>query len=232
LLAAEPIHGPRLDHGRRAGPRVHKIRIARTGRALHKEAMRSIMRYLLRGTLVVVPTTVTLYVVYLAFSTLDRVLPLGVPGLGLVVTLGLITLIGLLSSNVIGKTLVDELESLVGRLPLVKLVYTSIKDLMSAFVGDKKRFDRPVSVSLVPGGALRALGFVTRDDLSSLGLSDYVAVYFPQSYNFAGNMVLVHRGLVEPLGAHNADVMTFIISGGVSGCDGGVGLDRISQPGG
>ena len=210
-------------------PAASKFKIARTGRALHKKAMRLLMRYLLRGTLIVVPTIVTLYVVYLAFSTLDRLLPLPIPGLGLMVTLGLITLVGLLSSNVVGRTLVEELESLVGKLPLVKLVYTSIKDLMNAFVGDRKRFDRPVSVSLAPGGTLRALGFITRDDLSSLGLSEHVAVYFPQSYNFAGNIVLVHRSTLEPLRANSAELMTFIVSGGVSGCDGAV-APNPSQP--
>lgn len=192
--------------------------------------MRWILRYLLRGTLVVVPTAITLYVVYLAFSWLDRLLPLGIPGLGLVVTLALITLVGLLTSNVIGKTLVEELENWVGKLPLVKLVYSSIKDLMDAFVGTKKRFDRPVLVRLEPGGGIRALGFITREDLKGPGLVGHVAVYFPQSYNFAGNVVLVDRALIEPLVTPSGDLMTFIVSGGVSGCEGGLVLGTGVEP--
>jgi uncharacterized membrane protein len=182
-----------------------------------KQPMRSLLGYFVRGMLVVVPTALTLYVVYFAFTTVDKLLPLGVPGLGLVVTLVLITFVGFLSSNVIGNTLVEEFERLIARLPLTKLVYTSIKDLMGAFVGDRKRFDRPVSVSLTSEGAVRALGFVTREQLGFLDMDGHVAVYFPQSYNFAGNLVLVPRARVEPLETNSAELMTFIVSGGVSG---------------
>jgi uncharacterized membrane protein len=179
--------------------------------------MRSLIRYLVRGMLVVIPTALTVYVVYFAFTAVDRLLPLGVPGLGLVVTLVLITFIGFLSSNVIGNTLVQELERLLAKLPLVKLVYTSIKDLMDAFVGDRKRFDRPVAVSLTSEGRVRALGFITREKLSFLRTEHSVAVYFPQSYNFAGNLLVVPSELVEPLETNSVELMTFIVSGGVSG---------------
>jgi uncharacterized membrane protein len=98
----------------------------------------------------------------------------------------------------------------------VKLIYTSIKDLIRAFVGDHKSFDQPAAVALVPGGA-RILGFVTRDALHALGMPECVAVYFPQSYNFAGQVAVVPRQHVELLDVSSAEVMTFIVSGGVSG---------------
>ncbi|MBN1606319.1 MAG: DUF502 domain-containing protein [Polyangiaceae bacterium] len=179
--------------------------------------MRSLIGYFVRGMLVVVPTAFTVWVVYFAFTTVDKLLPLGVPGLGLVVTLAVITFVGFLSSNVIGNTLVEEFERLIAKLPLTKLVYSSIKDLMGAFVGDRKRFDRPVSVSLTSEGAVRALGFITREELGFLGMHRHVAVYFPQSYNFAGNLVLVPSERIEPLSTNSAELMTFIVSGGVSG---------------
>jgi uncharacterized membrane protein len=179
--------------------------------------MRSLLGFFVRGMLVVVPTALTVWVVYFAFTTVDKLLPLGIPGLGLVVTLAVITFVGFLSSNVIGHTLVEEFERLIAKLPLTKLVYSSIKDLMGAFVGDRKRFDRPVSVSLTSDGAVRALGFVTREALGFLGMHRHLAVYFPQSYNFAGNLVLVPSERVEPLDTNSAELMTFIVSGGVSG---------------
>lgn len=189
--------------------------------------MRSLIRFFMRGMLVVVPTALTLYVIYFAFTAVDKLLPLGIPGLGLVVTLALITFVGFLSSNVIGNTLVEEFERLIAKLPLTKLVYSSIKDLMGAFVGDRKRFDRPVSVTLAEEGAVRALGFVTREQLSFLGMEHYVAVYFPQSYNFAGNLVLVPTERVQPLETNSAELLTFIVSGGVSGYAGnGQGPDQ------
>ncbi len=176
-----------------------------------------LVRYFLRGLLVIAPLGLTVYIVWLVLSTVDRILPFPIPGLGLVVTVVLITLVGIATSNVVGRTAVELADALFGRLPLVKLVYTSIKDLVDAFVGDKRRFDVPVAVALAPDSGARALGFVTRDGLVRIGMPDYVAVYFPQSYNFAGYLLLVPRSRVEPLDVPAAEVMTFIISGGVSG---------------
>ncbi len=179
----------------------------------------------------VVPVALTVYAVVLTFTTLDQLLPLGVPGLGLLLTLAVITGVGMLTSNVIGKTLVEEFESALTRVPLVKLIYSSIKDLMNAFVGDKKRFDRPVAVALSPSSSVMALGFVTQDNLELLGLTTHVAVYFPQSYNFAGNLVLVPRELVRPVVVGSSDLMTFIVSGGVSGLVCGTPPPAAGTPG-
>src|SRR5215208_816505 len=128
-------------------------------------SLKSLVRYFLRGCLVTAPLGLTVYIVWVVLSAIDDLLNLQVPGLGLVATLALITLVGVLTSNVVGRTVVDLADNLLGRLPLVKLVYTSIKDLVSAFVGDKKRFDVPVAVTVSASGA-RLLGFVTRDGLA------------------------------------------------------------------
>ncbi|HWP04703.1 MAG TPA: DUF502 domain-containing protein [Polyangiaceae bacterium] len=186
-----------------------------------------LVRYFLRGCLVTAPLGLTVYIVWFVLATVDRFLPLPIPGLGLVVTLALITLVGVLTSNVVGRSVIELADSLFGRLPLVKLVYTSIKDLVSAFVGDKKRFDKPVAVTISPGTHARVLGFVTREGLGRLGMPDMVAVYFPQSYNFAGYLMLVPRANVEPLDLPPAEVMTFIVSGGVSGF--GVGQSILPE---
>jgi uncharacterized membrane protein len=162
-------------------------------------------------------------------SWIDRLLPFGVPGLGLVVTVGLITLVGVLTSNVVGRSFVELADWQLRRLPLVKLVYTSIKDLVSAFVGDKRRFDVPVSVAIVPGSDVRMLGFVTRQGMARFGQPDAVAVYFPQSYNFAGCLAIVPRDRVDVLDLPSSEVMTFIVSGGISGF--GVGESMLpSEP--
>ncbi|HEY3500698.1 MAG TPA: DUF502 domain-containing protein [Polyangiaceae bacterium] len=177
--------------------------------------LKRLVAYFLRGCLVTAPLGLTIYIVWLVLSAVDRILPFQIPGIGLVVTVGLITLIGVLTSNVVGRSLLDMAESLLHRLPLVKLVYTSIKDLVSAFVGDKKRFDVPAAVTL-PGG-VRLLGFVTRDGLANIGMPDHVAVYIPQSYNFAGYLLIVPRAQVEALDLSASELMTFVVSGGVSG---------------
>ena len=109
------------------------------------------------------------------------------------------------------------------RAPLVKILYTSIKDLIEAFVGDRRRFNRPVLVTLGGPPSVEALGFVTCDDLSPIGAAGRVAVYFPQSYNFAGNLVIVPLESVRPINADPGRVMAFIVSGGISG--------GVDQPG-
>ncbi len=178
--------------------------------------MKTLLGWFWQGCLVLVPVAATLYVGYLVVTTFDHLIPVGLPGLGLVAALALTTLAGFLTSNMLGRAVVRWAERVLGMLPFVKLVYTSIRDLVHAFVSDKKGFDRPVLVPLLPGGG-RVLGFLTREDLSPLGTPDHVAVYVPQSYNFAGNLVVIPRDQVQELDVESPEVLAFIISGGVSG---------------
>jgi uncharacterized membrane protein len=182
-----------------------------------RTTMKILLGYFWRGCLVLLPLAATVYIVVLVVSTLDRMLPVGIPGLGFVLTLVVITAVGALTTNVIGRAIFELAEKWLTALPLVRLVYTSIRDLIEAFVGDKKRFDRPVSVAVVPGSEMRALGFVTRESMDVLAMPGLVAVYFPQSYNFAGNLLLVPREQIEQLNASSTDLMTFVVSGGISG---------------
>jgi uncharacterized membrane protein len=179
--------------------------------------MKTLFGYFWRGCLLLLPAAATVYIAFLIFRSIDNMVPVGIPGLGFLLTVVVITLGGFLTSNVVGRAAFDVTDRWLARVPLAKLIYTSIRDLINAFVGDKKRFDRPVAVTIVPGSRMRALGFVTRDGLEPLGMGDQVAVYFPQSYNFAGNLVVVPRDQIEPLTVSTTDFMTFIVSGGVSG---------------
>ncbi len=187
--------------------------------------LRKIPTYFLRGALVSIPLALTLYIILWLLQTIDRLLPIGIPGLGLLLTLALITAVGFLTSNVVGRRVLEQTDRFLKHVPLVKLVYTSIKDLVSAFVGENRSFERAVAVRLSASSSHRLLGFVTRQDLRVLGLTNHVAVYFPQSYNFAGNLVLVPADLVEPLDVPSGEMMTFIVSGGVSGL--GVGQSLL-----
>jgi len=188
--------------------------------------MKAVMRYFWRGLLVFVPAALTVFALAWTFGKLDAafraLFKLEQPGLGLalgvVVTFGLITAIGFLASNVLGRWLFGLVDRVFTRLPLVKLLYGSVKDFVEAFASEKKSFDRPVVVELVPGGAA-AVGFVTQNDLAALGLGGRVAVYFPQSYNFAGSLLIVSADRVRPLAVDSSVAMTFIVSGGVAGPD-------------
>lgn len=179
--------------------------------------MNRLLGYFWRGCLVLVPVAVTAYSAYLVVSVFDQLVPLGIPGLGFLVVLVVVTLVGFMTSNVIGSAVVDAVEGWLTSVPLLKLVYGSIRDLVEAFVGEGRKFDRPVAVRLEPGGECYLLGFVTRDTLSQLGMVNHVAVYVPQSYNFAGNLLIVPRDQVKPLRATSSDLMAFVVSGGISG---------------
>ncbi len=182
-----------------------------------RSAMQRVLANFLKGLLVLVPMVGTLYVLYLVFTTIDGMLNLPIPGVGFLLTLIFIILIGALASNIFFRELFGYFESLVTRLPLVKLLYFSIKDLIGAFVGEKKSFNRPVIVELMPGGGIKAMGFITSENLDLPGTEGYVAVYLPQSYNFAANLILVPKERITLLPPEDsARFMAFIVSGGVS----------------
>ncbi|MFO0682273.1 MAG: DUF502 domain-containing protein [Sandaracinus sp.] len=169
-----------------------------------------------RGLLVLVPTVGTAYTIWLVLSWIDSAIGVPIPGLGLVITLTLILVTGFVASNVIGQAVIGALENAVKRLPVVSLLYTSLKDLLGAFVGDKKSFDRPAMVALDGEGKTKVFGFVTCQRFDDVRLAGYVAVYLPQAYNFAGNVILVPKDRVEYVDADPAQFMAFVVSGGVS----------------
>ena len=190
--------------------------------------MKQITRYFLSGLLWVAPVGLTVYILYEVFGWVDELLVWPeevlfgrtVPGLGFVLVIITIILIGLLTSNFLTRRLFNLVNSLFARLPLVKLLYLSVRDLLQAFIGEKKRFDKPVLVQVLPGSGTRVIGFITNEDLSTLGVEGSVAVYLPQSYNFAGNLIIVSKDSVTPLKVDAGAAMTFIISGGVSAYQG------------
>jgi uncharacterized membrane protein len=179
--------------------------------------MKRLVNSFFQGLLVVGPLAITLYVCWAVFSTIDRWLGLPIPGVGFVLTIVLITLVGFLATNLVTRGTISLVERVMARLPFLRLIYTSTKDLLDAFVGEKRRFDRPVLVSLTATNDVRVLGFVTRDTLSALGLPGSVAVYVPQSYGWAGNVVLCATERVSPVTLDSSDVMAFVVSGGVTG---------------
>jgi uncharacterized membrane protein len=182
-----------------------------------KNLLSLFVRYFFNGTLFIVPLVATLYFVFEAFSWLDSRLNLPYPGVGFLIIVTGITLFGYFTTLFAFRTLSVWFEQIINRIPLVKLVYSSIKDLMAAFVGEKKKFDRPVLVTLHRESHLQRIGFITQDDLSHVGLEGKVVVYFPQSYAMAGDHFLVPKECVTPLPLSGAQAMKFIISGGVSG---------------
>jgi uncharacterized membrane protein len=178
--------------------------------------MRRLAGYFLRGLVITAPLALTVYVCISIVTVIDNWIPFSVPGVGFAITIGLITVVGALGSNVLTDSLVGLIDRLLEKLPFVRLLYGTAKDFFEAFAGDKKRFDTAVLVTLYPASEAKALGFMTRNDVLMFGLTDHVAVYLPHSYGFTGQLLLVPAAHVTPVQAGSAELMTFIVSGGVT----------------
>jgi uncharacterized membrane protein len=182
---------------------------------------RRIFNYFLGGLLIILPVAGTAYILISAFSFVDGLIDTSpvfgksIPGLGLLVVLGLVTLVGFIGGGILTKPLLDFMDHLLEKIPGIKIIYSSLKDFMEAFVGEKKKFTEPVVVEMNNG--LFKMGFVTSRELAKISLEGYVAVYFPHSYNFSGNVFLVPEEKIKAVRANSSDFMKFIVSGGVMG---------------
>jgi uncharacterized membrane protein len=191
--------------------------------------MKKILNYFLQGLLVAVPVFVTFYVLIAGIAWIDSLLPFRVPvripgwgiyeipGLGILVIFVLITLLGYFASFLVANPVFRIFEKAMIRIPFFKVVYSSVRDLIEAFVGEKKRFTKPVLVKMSSDTELQRIGFITEDDLSRIGIPQgKMAVYFPFSYGFNGQLFIVPVQHISVLNASGTDMLKFIISGGVT----------------
>ncbi|WP_319230537.1 DUF502 domain-containing protein [Draconibacterium orientale] len=186
--------------------------------------MKKILNYFLQGLLYIAPFAITAYIVYLMFNFInglvdpivEKYLKIDIPALGILIVFIFLVFVGLVGQSIIARPIKVLFEKLMNKAPIIKLVYSAFNDLFSAFVGKEKKFNKPVMVLVNPVSNLEKLGFLTQDDLSQLGAKDKVAVYFPHSYNFSGELFIVPSNQVKPLAINPAVAMKFIVSGGVS----------------
>ncbi len=163
-----------------------------------------------------VPIALTIYIIVISIRWLDGLIELNIPGLGLLIILGSITVFGYLGSSFLAQPFLNLFEKVMLRLPFVRIIYTSLKDLMQAFVGDQKKFNQPVMIDVLPDGTIKRVGFITQEDMEGLGAPGFVAIYLPHSYNFSGNLILVPKEQVKPIDVSSTDAMKFVVSGGVT----------------
>jgi len=179
--------------------------------------MKKIINYFLQGLLYIVPISVTLYVVYWTFQKIDGILPFKFPGLGLIVIIALITFIGFAGSVIIASPINSFFQRLLRKAPLLKTIYSSMKDLMSTFVGKKKGFNQAVLIKLYENSTIERLGFITNENLSSLGIKGgKILVYLPHSYAFSGQLFVVEKSYITPIDKPSSEIMKLIVSGGVT----------------
>ncbi len=196
-----------------------------------KNIVKALLNYFFKGLIVVVPLGAAAFLIFWAVSSIDSALNLSdflwtdskgkpryIPGLGIVNVFVIIMIAGILVTSVITDPIKRWFNRWVNRLPFFNFLYSSIKDLTEAFVGDEKKFNEAVIVEVNEFG-LKKIGFLVQKDLAKLNLPGEVAVYFPLSYSFAGQVVIIPADKVKPIDKNAADMMKFVISGGVSGLD-------------
>ncbi|CAI8249824.1 MAG: Uncharacterised protein [Cryomorphaceae bacterium] len=179
--------------------------------------MKKIINYFLQGLLYIVPISVTFYVVYWTFQKIDGILPFQFPGLGLIVIIALITFIGFAGSVIIASPINSFFQRLLKKAPLLRTIYSSMKDLMQTFVGKKKGFNQAVLIKLYENSTIERIGFITNENLNSLGIKGgKILVYLPHSYAFSGQLFVVEKSYITPIEKPSSEIMKLIVSGGVT----------------
>ncbi|MBC6988152.1 MULTISPECIES: DUF502 domain-containing protein [Hymenobacter] len=179
--------------------------------------MRQYFNYFLNGFLIVAPIALTIYILYASIRWLNNLFNFyDIPGLGLLLAIVAITVIGYVAKSFMVRPFLIITERLLHRTPLVSIIYSSLKDLFDAFVGDNQKFNCPVLVRINEEAHCYKMGFVTQDSMAAINQEALLAVYFPHSYNFSGELVLVPKDNVTYLELPSSEVMKFIVSGGVS----------------
>lgn len=195
-----------------------------------RRLLNRLLNYFFKGLLISIPLAATVGIIAWFFGILDSFLGNEavtntwyygkdhIPGLGVVIILGTILLIGWIGSSYIAKPFIDWFDDWLEKTPGIKFLYSSVKDIMEAFVGEKKKFSEPVLVEL-GADAIYKVGFITRKDLSKIGMPGFSAVYFPKSYGFVGDLYFVRNDKIKPLNANPTEVFKLIVSGGVTGIE-------------
>ncbi len=201
-----------------------------------KQFLKRLFHFFLQGLIILAPIAITMYAVSALFSFVDNILPdllvrifphwtneaghpIRIPGIGFIIVIVTVILVGYISSSFIVGRLVDLFDKILERTPGIKIIYSTVKDFFEAFAGNKRKFDKAVLVC-VQDRDVWQVGFITQQDVNQFDLKDYVAVYVPKSYAFAGQLYFVKPDRVKSLtGISAADAMKFAISGGVAEID-------------
>lgn len=194
-------------------------------RVWFKSGFGKVVSYFLQGLLLLAPIFVTIYAVFYIFNLLDSTIEkvfrflfhFYFPGIGIIAMFFIIAFIGFIGSLVIFQPMLHVFDALMERVPVVKDIYSSMKDFFGAFISKKKKFDKPVMFEVGKDSGVFRLGFITQEDLSEMNILDKVAVYAPWSYNLSGTLFIVNKSQIQILHDVKAgDMMKFVMSGGVT----------------
>ncbi len=212
-------------------PAMTSLKAKTTTRAI----LRKLLQLFLQGLIVLAPIGITIWVVLGLFNFVDGILPNilhnlapdflpmdakgnieKIPGLGFIVVIALVLFVGWISSLFVVGRLVAILDTVLEKTPGIKFIYSSVKDFLEAFAGNKKKFEKPVLVNIDAADVWR-IGFITQQSAQEFGMKDHVTVYVPHSYAISGITYIVPRERIKPIDSVSAaDAMKYTVSGGVT----------------
>lgn len=186
--------------------------------------LRQILKFFFQGLIILGPFAVTVYCVIFVIENMDDLIPESLkyfPGIGIILVFLFIGIIGYLGERFfLTKWLIHIFDSIIEKIPGIKFIYTSTKDVISSFVGDKKKFNHPVWVRVRETPEMWRIGFLTQGKLTYKSMEDKVAVYLPHSYAISGWVIITKAEHIIPITDMNAsEAMKFAVSGGVTGHD-------------
>ena len=189
--------------------------------------MKTVGRLLAKGLFTILPIVLTVYFIYWLGVTTESLLSgllkvwlpaeIYVPGMGLVAGFVVLIVVGLLVNAYVVRRVITFSESLILRIPVVKTVYSAVRDLTGLMkVGEKGgELQRVVMVQFGPG---KVIGFVTQENATLPGLGtdeELVAVYMPMSYQIGGYTLYLPRDRIEPTDLTVEAAMCIVLTGGI-----------------
>jgi uncharacterized membrane protein len=183
-----------------------------------------LLRSFFQGLVILGPVAVTAYVIYQVFVNVDDlipfdgILPFKLPrGIGFLVVMSTVTLVGYLGTRFFFAKAIDAFNHLLEHTPGIKHIYSSVKEIMGSFVGDKRKFNKPVWVRVQHEPEIWRIGFLTQKSMDNLGLEEKVAVYMPHAYAISGWVIVIDKKETKPVTKMDAaEAMKFAVSGGVT----------------
>ncbi|PZU87040.1 MAG: hypothetical protein DI529_07795 [Chryseobacterium sp.] len=184
--------------------------------------LRLFLRSFLQGLIIIGPFAITVWIIWQIVFSIDNLVPSvsgKFPGLIFFIVIFGTSFIGFFGNKfIIGRLIVDGLDYVLEHIPGIKFIYTSLKDVLGSFVGDKKKFNVPVWVKTNENPEIWRIGFLTQSDMSAVNLDQMVAVYLPHSYAVSGWVIITKfNNIKEVTGMSSAEAMKFAVSGGVAG---------------
>lgn len=179
--------------------------------------LRKFISYFLRGLFLVAPIFITFYILVITFRWIDGLIPIEIPGIGMLIIVSSVTILGFIATNLFSKPIIEFLLNLLEKIPVINVIYKSLKDVVNAFGGGSEKFKKTVLITLDGIGKVKRIGFITETDLSKMGVTGMVAVYVPDSYGITGNVFIVAEDSVEILTLSVSEAMKFVVSGGITG---------------